>query len=72
MGMADLYQDQGKKITTPRPFGYRGVATPRCPKYRGVATVSKVPTGSLLKVQSLYEKAKKKWPMDISNGTRMN
>ena len=47
--MADLCQDQGKKITTPQPFGYRGVATPRFPKYQGV----------ILKVQLLYEKAKK-------------
>jgi len=36
--MADLFQDQGKKIMTPQPFGYQEVVTPKCPKYLGVAT----------------------------------
>ena len=59
--MADLCQDQGKKIKTHRPFGNRGVATPWCPKYQGVVTPW-FPKywGVVLKVQKLYEKAKNK------------
>jgi len=50
--MADLCQDQGKKMTTPRPFGYREVATPQFPKFQGVAT-PRFPKyqGVVLKVQ---------------------